>query len=113
MKIYILEVGCYEDSYIRGVFSTPEKAMAAWHPERGVGINGAPLSPSHTYTWGSWEEDDGVDREFDADWGDAASVREYEVDESCLRGYISLAETDGSTSIPQTGTYLGQGTHQV
>ena len=72
MKVYVLESGCYEEILIWGVFSTPEKAMATWHPARSVHAD-----PRHTYTWnpagGPWL--------FSADWGDFAQVTEYEVDE--------------------------------
>jgi len=81
MKVYILETGCYEDRYTHGIYSTPEKAMAAWHPDPSKSWHSA----GYSYTWGGREkdDDDGVDYgwEFDADWEDAARVREYEVDE--------------------------------
>lgn len=34
MKIYVLEHGeCADDRGVKGVFSTPEKAMESWRPE--------------------------------------------------------------------------------
>lgn len=71
MKVYVLEVGCYENEFIEGVYATPESAMAAHQPERNKWH-----SPGHSYTW---RERDGDTWYFGADWGDAATITEYEV----------------------------------
>jgi len=76
-KVYVLERGAYGDTCIVGVFSSPEKAMAAWQPPRPG--DSETRSPHHTYTWGERTE---FGWEFGADWEDAASIQEYEVDEA-------------------------------
>lgn len=80
MKIYVLEVGCYEQAYIAGVYATPEAAMAAHQPEKkpsNVGPYAGQQRREHTYTWGERHE---FGWSFDADWDDAAHISEYEVE---------------------------------
>ena len=48
--------------------------MAAWHPEARVRRGDA---RRFTYQWSAWNE---FGWEFDADWEDAASVSERELD---------------------------------
>jgi len=73
-KVYVLESGCYSERSIVGVFSTPELAMAAWHPDPQKSWN----SKGHGYKWGERDE---YGWDFDADWEDAASIQEYEIDD--------------------------------
>jgi len=71
--VYVLEVGCYEQRYIAGVYANPEAATSAHAPERPA------YRIRDTYEW-SGPDDDGM-YHFDADWDDAASVIPYEVHE--------------------------------
>ena len=80
MKVYVLETGCYTDRGIEGVYSLVEKAMAAWQPKAGAvkGFEyGKDAGQPFSYVWG---EKDGDTWYFGADWGDAASITEYEVE---------------------------------
>jgi hypothetical protein len=93
VKVYVLETGCYEQAGISGVYATADAAMAAWSPEppppvttparrvfdSATGIiavyEAHPATRRHTYTWSESE----WGWTFDADWDDAASITEYEV----------------------------------
>jgi len=63
MKVYVLETGICEDRVVRGVFQTPEAAMAHWHPERPPGLAEATIS--FLYAWvrhhNTWEFDGNFD----------------------------------------------------
>jgi hypothetical protein len=73
MKVYVLSSGKWDDRAVDGVFSTPELAMAAHHPEKPTPTDG------YSYTWGH----EAVPSEwvFDADWQDYADVVAFELDE--------------------------------
>lgn len=88
----MLETDCYESRGIRGVYATPEAAMAAWQPSPPAGLP-APGEQwivhdvatnttrtierrRHTYQWRKVSE---AYWSFDADWEDAADITEHEV----------------------------------
>ena len=80
MKVYLLECGVYEDRYVKGVFSSSEKAMAAWHPAPGP-ASGNKFSANEPGPY-QWRKDDEDSWTFDADYYDSASIIERTVDES-------------------------------
>lgn len=87
MKVYVLKTGCYENEGIKGVYATPEAAMAAHIPRRPTGNEGVHGSEygelagqPWLYEWRKRKEGEGWS--FDADWDDAASITVYEIDPS-------------------------------
>lgn len=75
-KVYVVEVGCYSDRYIAGVYSTPEAAMAA-HPipermHRSDTIEGREPEWKKDPESESWSNG--------LDWGSAASIDAYELE---------------------------------
>lgn len=81
MKVWVLQAGRYEDKVIWGVFSSAEKAMAAWQPQPTPASLKRIFSSGHdikrTY---EWIQDDDGDWIFDADWDDHGRLFEYEID---------------------------------
>lgn len=85
MKVYVLEIGCYDERHIAGVYETVESAMAAHSPEKPPApepkicgrrydettgettlIYSPPITSRQTYTWsrqddGSWWFDESLD----------------------------------------------------
>lgn len=81
--MYVLEVGCYEQSAVAGVFSTPERAMAAHSPTKPSSpVFFRPRNADDSYTWSPEEPEEGFPLRwlFDADWDDYACVTEMELD---------------------------------
>ena len=65
--VYLLEVGCYDEAYIKGVYASPEAAIAAHTPNRSSG-----------HEWSGPDEQGCYS--FSGEWNDHASVRPYEVE---------------------------------
>lgn len=82
--MYVLEVGCYEQSAVAGVFSTPERAMAAHSPTKPSSLadDSYTWNADDSYTWSPEEPEEGFPLRwlFDADWDDYACVTEMELD---------------------------------
>lgn len=78
MKVYVVMTGCYEQTWVGGVFSSPEAAMGAFKPrpaERGV--------PGSVERPGGWQYDkESHTWSSGLDWDEFASIHEYEVDAS-------------------------------
>ena len=97
MTVWVLETGRYADRIIRGIFSTPEKAMAAWpaRPDmarsRSQWGDVTPIQWAHNTT-GGWSLDG-------ADWDDAADATPYEVDKRERRPKVK-AVGDGDHVYP-------------
>lgn len=82
---WLLESGCYDQRGVVGVYSSLERAMAAWAPRREVSAHpnrgseyGTLAGTPWSYQWvideyGGWR--------FDADWEDHATITEIEIDE--------------------------------
>lgn len=78
--VYVLEVGCYEERYIAGVFATAELAMEQHAPKRSDDYRGIKIRESGerwSYEWSGPDEEGG--HRFGADWEDSADVTRYEV----------------------------------
>lgn len=73
MKVYLLETGLYESTCIRGIFATPEQAMATWHPKERV------YSRDDRVFRFEWVLNPVSGWIFDADWDEAAQIIEFEV----------------------------------
>lgn len=81
MKVYVLEVGCYDGELLYGVYATPELAMSAWSPTPGA-VRGSEYGKMAGVPW-EYEWEKGSDRfVFLADWDDAATITEHEVIEA-------------------------------
>lgn len=78
MKVYILEVGSYDQAYIKGVYSSPEAAMAAHQPKGGA-VRGHEYGSHAGEPWDYEWHAEGDRWFFGADWGDAADIQAYEV----------------------------------
>lgn len=83
--VYLLEVGCYEQAYVRGVYATAEAAMAAHKPPRSEGSRGVlgheygqRAGTPWSYEWSGPSEDGSYS--FAADWDDAASITRWEIE---------------------------------
>lgn len=98
MKLYVLETGEYEDREERGVFSSPEKAKAAWQPPRRASTDDWPME-QFTYTWSEAE----YGWEFDAPFDDMGRITEWELDdaeesERRYQKYVQELEAEGESS---------------
>lgn len=88
MKVYTLEIGCYSDRGLVGVYATAEAAMAAVTNGRKtfLRIDKEYASPVSEMRWECTVAEppipDWATREWtnNGDWQDAASVREWEVE---------------------------------
>ena len=88
MKVYTLEIGCYSDRGLVGVYATAEAAMAAFTKGRKTFLRidkeyASPVSEMRWYcTVAEPPIPDWATREWtnNGDWQDAASVREWEVE---------------------------------
>jgi hypothetical protein len=65
MKVYVLEVGCYDQTYVAGIFASPELAMAA--------------NNKGTWTRTLWSEGLWQSWSNDLDWSDRAEIVEEEL----------------------------------
>lgn len=73
--VWIVEVGCYDERYIQGVYSSPEAAIAA---------NPLPTHDRVTVTrpggWAKVEQDEWVEWDNGLDWDDAARCYSLTID---------------------------------
>lgn len=82
--VYLLEVGCYDDRHVVGVFLGADAAMAAHSPERPRdyrGVRGREYGKGAGLPW-SYEWSGPDERgcfSFGADWNDAADITPYDV----------------------------------
>jgi len=77
VKVYLVEMGCYDSAYIAGVYATPEAAMAA-HPVRAA-IAYPNGSASHERPGGWQKRSDGTWSN-GLDWDYAGDITKYEVE---------------------------------
>jgi hypothetical protein len=84
MKVYLVHKGCYGDKHVAGVYSSPEKAMAA-HPPRPPSEEG--LAAFHNRMGSTLEREGGWQQSPEEeywsnglDWDDAAFIEAYELD---------------------------------
>jgi hypothetical protein len=80
MRLYVVVTGCYDDTGIGGVYSSPERAMAA-HP----------VSPGHLYPKnpsaadasrrGGWRQDYSGQWHNGLDWHNSAYINELWLDD--------------------------------
>lgn len=79
MKVYVLTVDEYDSAHTIGVYSTPEKGMAAWQPQRPTSPTSVEYNRRYAYTWGPARDEDHT-WWFDA-WGSHVGLlQEFEVD---------------------------------
>jgi hypothetical protein len=79
--VYVVECCAYENQYVSGVYSTPEKAIAA-HPLSRVLPDDFKWSASYAGRPGGWQEDPDHPGEWSngLDWDDVAHITPFEVD---------------------------------
>ena len=77
MKVYVVECGCYADSYIDGIYATLEAAKRANPVPVERGSRDKIRDGGWQMVGESLEEDAWWDNGYD--WGYAATIREYEV----------------------------------
>lgn len=76
MRVYVVMTGVYENTWIGGVYSTPEAAMAA-HPAREA----RPSGHASIERPGGWLKAEGAETWSNGlDWDDHATISEYEVE---------------------------------
>ena len=88
MKVYTLEVGCYSDRGLVGVYPTAEAAMASFAKGRTtfIRINKEDNAPIRKMRWECRDFENPIPggplREWinNGDWQDAASVQEWEIE---------------------------------
>ncbi len=80
MKIYAVLTGCYENIWLSGVYSSPEKAMAS-HPVPADYKYPDKPSAYNSSVPGGWKKISETEWSNGLDWDNAAHVHEYELDE--------------------------------
>jgi len=80
MKLYAVVLGCYDDTYVAGVYSSPERAMAA-HPVPADYPYPVVPSPADASRRGGWQQ--GADGQWSngLDWSASAVIEEFWLDD--------------------------------
>ncbi|MDA8332393.1 MAG: hypothetical protein M0027_14560 [Candidatus Dormibacteraeota bacterium] len=94
MKVYTLEIGCYSDRGLVGVYATAEAAMAAFVKGRTtfLRIDKEDTAPISKMRWRRQEYDNPIpggplcDWTNNGDWESAATVQEWEIELSVGEG---------------------------
>jgi len=74
--VWLVEVGCYEEAYISGVYATVEAAIAAHPPARVIPPDFV-SSSSYSARPGGWRKISEERWSNGLDWDDAASAYAY------------------------------------
>jgi hypothetical protein len=78
MKVYVVEVGAYEEMYIEGIYATLEAAIAANPIPADYSYSVTP-SAANTSRPGGWIKSDEGYWSNQLDWSNGKSITEYEV----------------------------------